>query len=70
MMLHARSLFPVLTVALLAVSPLAAAQQTAPSHTKPSAAIPARNIEIHFDPQSTQIHFRVGSLMLIGDLVR
>ncbi len=63
MMLHARSLFTVLSIALLAITPLATAQQTASSHTKPSAAIPARNVEIHFDPQTTQIHFRVGSLM-------
>ena len=63
MTLHVRSLCPVLFIVLLAASPLAAAQQTTPSHTKPSAGIPARNIEIHFDPQSTQIHFRVGSLM-------
>jgi polyisoprenoid-binding protein YceI len=61
MILQVRSLFPVLSVALLA-APLATAQQ-APSHTKPSAAIPARNIEIHFDPQQTQIHFTVGSLL-------
>jgi polyisoprenoid-binding protein YceI len=41
---------------------LANAQQT-PSHAKPSAAIPARNVEIHFDPALTQIHFKVGSLL-------
>lgn len=63
MTLHVSSLCPVLVVVLLAASPLSAAQQTTSSHTKPSAAVPARNIEIHFDPQSTQIHFRVGSLM-------
>lgn len=61
MILQVRSLFPILSIALLA-APLATAQQ-APSHAKPSGAIPARNIEIHFDPQQTQIHFRVGSLV-------
>jgi polyisoprenoid-binding protein YceI len=60
-MLRARPLLPVLTLALLASS-LSIAQQT-PSHTKPSAAIPARNIEIHFDPASTQIHFKVGNML-------
>jgi polyisoprenoid-binding protein YceI len=60
-MLHARSLPPVVPLALLAAS-LATAQQT-PSHAKPSAAIPARNIEIHFDPASTQIRFKVGNLL-------
>jgi polyisoprenoid-binding protein YceI len=60
-MLRARSLLTVLPVALLTIS-LANAQQT-PSHAKPSAAIPARNIEIHFDPASTQIRFKVGSLL-------
>ena len=62
MMQHARSWSPVLAVALLTAS-LAGAQQQQPSHAKPSAAIPARNIEIHFDPQSTQIHFKVVSLL-------
>jgi polyisoprenoid-binding protein YceI len=57
-MLQVRSL---LSVSLLCAS-LASAQQT-PSHAKPSAGIPARNIEIHFDPASTQIHFKVGSLL-------
>jgi polyisoprenoid-binding protein YceI len=61
MLLHAWSLSPVFSIALLAASPVFA-QQT-PAHTKPSAAIPARNIEIHFDPQQTQIHFEVGSLL-------
>ena len=42
--------------------PPAGAQQ-APPRPKPSAAIPAHNIAIHFDPQSTQIHFKVGSLL-------
>jgi polyisoprenoid-binding protein YceI len=60
-MLQVRSLLPVLPVSLLCAS-LASAQQT-PSHAKPSAAIPARNVEIHFDPASTQIHFKVGSLL-------
>ncbi|HEY3989060.1 MAG TPA: YceI family protein [Acidobacteriaceae bacterium] len=61
MMLRARFLlFPVLPVALFTAS-LAGAQQM-PPHSKPSAGIPARNIEIHFDPQSTQIRFKVGSL--------
>jgi polyisoprenoid-binding protein YceI len=59
-MLHARSLFPVLSVTLIAS--LAGAQQAAP-HAKPSAAIPARNVEIHFDSQSTQIHFKVVSML-------
>jgi polyisoprenoid-binding protein YceI len=59
-MLHARPLLPVLTLALL-TSLFSNAQQT-PSHAKPSAAIPARNIEIHFDPASTQIRFKVGGL--------
>jgi polyisoprenoid-binding protein YceI len=58
MMPRARSLlFP-----LLSVSIALAAQQAAP-RAKPSAGIPARNLAIHFDPQSTQIHFKVGSLM-------
>jgi polyisoprenoid-binding protein YceI len=60
-MLQVRSLLPVLPVSLLFAS-LANAQQ-APSHAKPSAAIPARNVEIHFDPALTQIHFKVGSLL-------
>jgi polyisoprenoid-binding protein YceI len=50
-------LFPVLSIALLS----AGAQQTSPQ-PKPSAAVPARNIAIHFDPQSTEIHFKVGGL--------
>ena len=62
MMQHARSWFPVLSVALLTAS-LAGAQEQQPSHAKPSAAIPAHNLEIHFDPQSTQIHFKVVSLL-------
>jgi polyisoprenoid-binding protein YceI len=61
MMPHARSLFPVLSFALLTAS-MAGAQQ-APPLKKPSAAIPARNVEIHFDPQSTQIRFKVVSLL-------
>lgn len=58
MLFDARSLFPVVSVALLATSPFAAAPQQ-----KPSPATPARNYEIHFDPQQTQIRFEVGSLM-------
>jgi polyisoprenoid-binding protein YceI len=56
-----RSLLPIFSAVLLSAS-LGTAQQT-PSHAKPSAAIPARNIEIHFDPASTQIRFKVGSLL-------
>ena len=62
MTLHARSLLPVLSIALLVASPFAGAQQT-PSHTKPSPMVRARNIEIHFDPQQTQIRFKVGNLL-------
>jgi polyisoprenoid-binding protein YceI len=58
----ARSLSFALPAVLLAVSAAADPQMT-PSHSKPSAAKPARNIEIHFDPGSTQIHFKVGSLL-------
>lgn len=61
MMLHARSSFPLISIALLGAS-LAGAQQV-PAHAKPSAAIPAHNVEIHFDPQSTQIRFKVVSLL-------
>jgi polyisoprenoid-binding protein YceI len=61
MMPYARSPFPLLSIALLSAS-LGGAQQ-GPPQAKPSAAIPARNIEIHFDPQSTQIHFKVVSLL-------
>jgi polyisoprenoid-binding protein YceI len=60
-MLRVRSLLPVFSAVLLSAS-LGTAQQT-PSHAKPSAAIPARNIEIHFDPASTQIRFKVGSML-------
>jgi polyisoprenoid-binding protein YceI len=60
-MLRVRSLLPIFSAVLLNAS-LGTAQQT-PSHAKPSAAIPARNIEIHFDPASTQIHFKVGSML-------
>ena len=62
MTLHVRSLLPVLSIVLLSALPFAAARQT-PSHTKPSPMIAARNIEIHFDPQQTQIRFKVGNLM-------
>jgi polyisoprenoid-binding protein YceI len=59
---HARSIqFLLLSVVLLTGS-LVSAQQT-PPRPKPSAAVPARNIAIHFDPQSTQIHFKVGSVL-------
>jgi polyisoprenoid-binding protein YceI len=60
-MLRVRSLLPIFSAVLLNAS-LGTAQQT-PSHAKPSAAIPARNIEIHFDPASTQIRFKVGSML-------
>jgi polyisoprenoid-binding protein YceI len=60
-MLRVRSLLPISSAVLLSAS-LGTAQQT-PSHAKPSAAIPARNIEIHFDPASTQIRFKVGSML-------
>ncbi len=46
---------------LLAAS-FALAQSPAPL-AKPSAAIPARNILLHFDPAGTQIKFRVGSML-------
>jgi polyisoprenoid-binding protein YceI len=61
MMLHARFPFPLLSIALLIAS--LAGAQPGPPQAKPSAAIPARNIEIHFDPQSTQIRFKVVSLL-------
>jgi polyisoprenoid-binding protein YceI len=61
MMPAARSSFPLLSIALLTAS-LAGAQQV-PAHAKPSAAIPAHNVEIHFDSQSTQIRFKVVSLL-------
>jgi polyisoprenoid-binding protein YceI len=60
-MLRVRSLLPIFSAVLLSAS-VGTAQQT-PSHAKPSAAIPARNIEIHFDPASTQIRFKVGSML-------
>ncbi len=60
-MLRVRSLLLIFPAVLLSAS-LGTAQQT-PSHAKPSAAIPARNIEIHFDPASTQIRFKVGSML-------
>lgn len=58
----ARSIWFLLPAVLLVVSAMAYPQM-APSHSKPSAAKPARNIEIHFDPGSTQVHFKVGSLL-------
>jgi polyisoprenoid-binding protein YceI len=61
MMPHARYRVSLVFPALLLSASLAGAQ--APSHAKPSAAIPARNVEIHLDPQSTQIRFKVGSLL-------
>jgi polyisoprenoid-binding protein YceI len=62
MMLRARCLlFPLLTLSIALPSSLGA-QQAAP-RAKPSADIPARNLAIHFDPQTTQIHFKVGSLV-------
>jgi polyisoprenoid-binding protein YceI len=50
-------LFPFLSLSIALLA------QQAPHRAKPSAAIPARNIAIHFDPQQTQIHFKVGSLL-------
>jgi polyisoprenoid-binding protein YceI len=62
MMLRARCLlFPLLSVSIALPSSLGA-QQAAP-RAKPSAGTPARNLAIHFDPQATQIHFKVGSLV-------
>lgn len=61
MMPHARFPFPLLSIALLSAS--LAGAQPGPPQAKPSAAIPARNIEIHFDPQSTQIRFKIVSLL-------
>lgn len=58
----ARSRLSLIFPVVLLSASLAGAQQ-APSHAKPSAAIPAHNLEIHLDPQSTQIHFKVGSLL-------
>lgn len=59
---HARSrLFLLLSIVLL-TSFLVNAQQASP-RPKPSAAVPARNVVIHFDPQTTQIRFKVGSLL-------
>ncbi|HEX6495606.1 MAG TPA: YceI family protein [Acidobacteriaceae bacterium] len=62
MMLRARCLlFPLLSFSIALPSSMSA-QQPAP-RPKPSAGIPARNLAIHFDPQATQIHFKVGSLV-------
>jgi polyisoprenoid-binding protein YceI len=61
-MTHARSM--TLPLLLFAASFVAAAQQPAQPHSKPSPSIPAsRNIEIHLDPHTTQIHFKVGSML-------
>jgi polyisoprenoid-binding protein YceI len=59
----ARSVSFVLPAAALAAFAIAEPQQMAPSHQKPSAATPAHNIEIHFDPGSAQIRFKLGSLL-------
>jgi polyisoprenoid-binding protein YceI len=62
MMLRARCLlFPLLSFSI-ALPPAMSGQQPAP-RPKPSAGIPARNLAIHFDPQATQIRFKVGSLV-------
>ena len=57
-----RSISSVLPAVVLAASAIGE-PQLAPSQSKPSAAIPARNVEIHFDPESTQIRFKLGSLL-------
>ena len=59
----ARTCLPVLLLVATPLMPLAARAQQAPPPAKPSAAIPARNIAIHFDPTTTEIHFTVDSLM-------
>jgi polyisoprenoid-binding protein YceI len=61
-MLHCRSAHGVLALAMLC-APLLAAQTNSAPQGKPSAAIPERNITIHFDPAATQIHFHVGSIL-------
>lgn len=58
----ARRICFLLPAVILAVSAMGE-KQLAPSHTKPSPGIQARNIEIHFDPASTQIRFKLGSLL-------
>ena len=60
MMLHCRSAGGFVALALLC-APLVPAQQNSAPKGKPSAAIPDRNITIHFEPAATQIRFRVGS---------
>jgi polyisoprenoid-binding protein YceI len=59
---HCRSAHGLLALALVCV-PFAPAQQNSAPPGKPSAAIPDKNITIHFDPAATQIQFRVGSLL-------
>lgn len=61
-MLHCRSAHGLLALALLC-APFGPAQQNSAPQGKPSAAIPDRNITIHFDLAATQIQFRVGSLL-------
>lgn len=61
-MLHCRSVCVLLAFGLLC-HPVAGAQQNSAPKAKPSAAIPDRNITIHFDPAATQIRFRVGSVL-------
>lgn len=63
MMLLARTLSsPVLLAVVLLAAPLARVQEVAPAR-KPSAAIPAKNLAIHFDPKDTQIRFTVSSVL-------
>jgi polyisoprenoid-binding protein YceI len=61
MMLLSRT-FAAAGALLITVLPAVYAQQ-APAHAKPSPAIPPRNVEIHLDPDQTQVRFRVGSLL-------
>lgn len=58
----ARAISLVLPAFVLAASAIGE-PQLAPSHSKPSPGKPPRNIEIHFDPGSTQIRFKLGSVM-------
>jgi polyisoprenoid-binding protein YceI len=50
---------------LIAASSLLMASHgwTQTAHGKPSAAIAPRNLEIHLEPEQTQVRFRVGSVM-------